>query len=472
VDVVPTVAVVGAGITGLATAWRLQRTAPGVRVLVLEQAARHGGALLAQALDVEGTVRADVGAEAMLARRPEAIALAEEVGLGEDLLHPATTRAAIYSRGSLHPMPRGTVMGVPGDPQALRGLLTEQEVARVAAEPALPAAPVTADVDVAGFVAGRMGAAVVERLVEPLLGGVYAGRADHLSLKATVPALWPAAMRGGSLLEEVRRQVGGSGTAVGSGSGAPVFAGIRGGVARLADRLRERLQERGVQVRTRACVQALRPDAGGWQLELGPAGRGAVLRADAVVLALPAGRAGRLLTGVAPQAAVELAGIRTASLAIGSFVVPASVLDGLHVSGFLVPPAEGRLVKAATFSSLKWEWLTATASGKAVVRVSIGRAGEERALQLPDAELLRAAAADLEDLLDRPVPVDSSVLTRWGGALPQYEVGHVERVERIRAAIAEQPRLAVAGASYDGVGIPACIVSADAAASAVLAALG
>ncbi|GAB2679409.1 protoporphyrinogen oxidase [Thalassiella azotivora] len=468
-----TVVVVGAGVTGLATAWRLHRSDPDCRVVVLEQADRVGGALLRGQVDPDLGLVADLGAEALLARRPEAVDLVREVGLGDDLVHPATSRAAIWSRGRLHPMPSGTHMGVPGDPQALRGLLTDEEVARAAAEPALPAVPVTGgDVDVASFVAARVGPAVVERLVEPLLGGVYAGHASRLSLRATVPVLWPAALHGSSLLDTVRQHTQGAGTAAGAGAGAPVFAGIRGGVARLVEGLRDRLAEGGVEVRTRACVQRLQRSGDRWRLELGPAGRGPVLQADAVVLTVPAPRAARLLADAVPAAAAELGEVRTASMAVGTFVLPASVLDGLDVSGFLVPPVEGRLVKAATFSTRKWDWLRQDAGGRAVVRVSVGRADEEEQLQRPDAELLDAAAADLGEMLRRPVPYRSAVLTRWGGALPQYDVGHVDRVERARAAVAAHGGLAVAGASYDGVGVPACVAGADAAARTVLAALG
>jgi oxygen-dependent protoporphyrinogen oxidase len=468
----PLVAVVGAGVSGLAAAWRLARSPGGPRVVVLEQAGRTGGVLLRR--PVPGApvpLVVDVGAEALLARRPEAVRLAREVGLGDALEHPATTRAAIFSRGALHPMPAGTLMGVPGDPESLRGLLTDEEVARAAAEPARDWSPLPGDVDVAGWVGGRVGAAVVDRLVEPLLGGVYAGHADRLSLRATVPALWPVAESGASVVEAVAARTG-----AGTAAGGPVFAGIRGGVARLAEALTVRLAEAGAQVRTGTCVQQLSPRAGGgWRLRLGPAAAPERLDVDGVVLALPAGRSARLLHGVVPDGAAALGEVRTASMALATVVLPGDALDGLGdgepLSGVLVPPAEGRLVKAMTFSTSKWAWVREAARGHAVVRLSVGRAGEERVLQRGDEDLLAAAVADAGELLGRPLQPLAGMVTRWGGGLPQYAVGHVDLVERVRSAVAEHAGLAVAGAAFDGLGVPACIASGEAAADRVLAGL-
>jgi oxygen-dependent protoporphyrinogen oxidase len=466
---VPTVAVVGGGLSGLAAAWRLERSPGRRRVVVLEQAARTGGVLHRRAVPGgPAGLTVDAGAEAMLARRPEAVGLAREVGLGEDLVYPETTRAAVWSRGHLSPMPGGTLMGVPGDPKALAGLLTPEEVALAAAEPGRRWPGVAADVDVAGWVSGRVGAAVVERLVEPLLGGVYAGHADRLSLRATVPALWPAAASGASAVETVAALAD-----TGTAAGGPVFAGLRGGVARLAEGLAAGLDD----VRTGACVHGLERLPGGrWRLHVGPRPAPEVLDVDAVVLALPPARSARLLARAVPAAAVELRRVRTASMALCTLVLPGGSLDGLGdgepLSGVLVPPVEGRLVKAMTFSSVKWAWVREAASGSDVLRLSVGREGEEQVLQRPDGALLAAAVSDAAGLLGRPLSPSAAMVSRWGGALPQYGVGHVELVARVSAAVAEVPCLALAGAAYDGLGIPACIATAEASAARVLAGLG
>jgi oxygen-dependent protoporphyrinogen oxidase len=476
----PVVAVIGAGISGLAAAWQLSTGPRPPRVIVLEATDLVGGKLR---VGTVGPLEIDLGAESVLARRPEAVELIRAAGLSDLLTHPVITRANVVRDGVLHPLPAGTLMGVPGDPVRLAGLLTAAEVARVAAEPGLPSEPLQHDVDVASWVAGRVGPAVVDQLVEPLLGGVYAGHARSLSLQVTVPALWQHARAGGSLLAAVRSLVGGATTgtpaanraanpAANPASGAaanpaPVFAGVVGGLGRLPLALADRLADRGVQVRSRTTVRGLQRTAIGWRLLIGPVPAHAHLDVDAVLLALPAAPAARLLAGPSPVAAAELAGVETASVAVVATVLERSALVGLPGSGVLVPPAEGRPVKAMTFSSAKWSWVDALDPQLAVVRLSLGRHREEAVLQRDDDELTALAVADAADLLGRPLrPVATRVL-RWGGSLPQPAVGHADRIARLRAAVAPLPGLAVCGAALDGVGIPTCIAAARLAADKI-----
>ncbi len=477
------VVVVGGGISGLAVAWRVHqglarrgRTSP---VLVLEQSPRTGGVLRRGWLSggpAALRLKVDLGAESLLARRPEALDLISELGLQEDLVHPRTSRAAIWSRGALHPMPPGTQMGVPSDVRTLGGLLTDEEVALAAGERGRAMARLGPDddLDVAALVAGRLGAAVVDRLVDPLLGGVYAGRADRLSVRATLPSLWPAARDGTSLLDAVAVALPAAGTAQG-----PVFAGLRGGVGRLAEVLEHRLRDAGVPIATRACVQQLRPAPGGgsgWQVLLGPAGQGPTIEARAVVLAVPAPSAGRLLSTVETSAAAELAGIEVASMALVTVLLPPGTLDGAgaaaELSGVLVPAVEGRVVKAMTFSSRKWQWVHEAAGGHDVLRMSVGRAGDPGDLRRSDEDLVRASVDDAAHLLGCRLPVLGSLVTRWGGGLPQYEPGHLALVDRVQSAVGSHAGLAVAGSAWGGVGVPACLATADAAAERVLAHLG
>jgi oxygen-dependent protoporphyrinogen oxidase len=461
----PTVAVVGGGISGLVAAWRLATTAsPDGRppaVVVLEQSPRLGGKLLVGAV---GDVPIDLGAESVLARRPEALDLFAELGLGADVVHPVTSSASVVRGGRLHPLPAGTLMGVPGRPETLARLLTPEEVERVAAEPSLPMTPVDDDVDVASWISARVGPAVVDRLVEPLLGGVYAGHADRLSLRVTIPQLWPAARAGGSLLAAVREAT--AGTA--GGAGEPVFAGLTGGVGRLPLVLAARLAALGVEIRTGVTVRALERTATGWRLVTGPAPAPEEVSADAVVLAVPPAPAARLLRNVVPLAATELAQVATASVGLVAALVRREALAGVPGSGILVPPIEGHPVKAATFSSAKWGWVDALDADHVVVRASLGRAGEEAVLQRDDAELAVLALADLGRLLGRELRPAATRVVRWGGALPQPAVGHAQAIERLDAAVADVPGLAVCGAAVAGVGIPACIGAAGVAARRVL----
>jgi len=228
------------------------------------------------------------------------------------------------------------------------------------------------------------------------------------------------------------------------------------------------LQRSGVALRPGTPVTGLEPTPTGWRVTT----RSEALEVDAVVVAVPATVAARLLARVAPAASVALAGIEAASVAVVTLAYAASAFPRkLAGSGYLVPAVEGRPVKAVTFSSRKWGHLAGADPGTVIVRASLGRYGDDGDLARDDADLARLAAAELADTVGvRGRPRDVRV-TRWDGALPQYAVGHVSRVARIRAGVAEHPGLAVAGASYDGVGVPACIASGRQAAAQVVTGL-
>lgn len=448
--------VVGGGIAGLAAAYASARD--GRDVLLLEGSDRVGGKL--RLAEVAG-VPVDVGAEAMLNRRPEGVSLAREVGL--EVVHPAVAESNIWSGGALHRLPR-TLMGVPLDVEGLASFapLAAADVARVRAERDLPASVVDGDVSVGELVETRFGRAVVDLLVEPLLGGVYAGHADLISARAALPQLVDHATRG-SVLEQA--------AAIPTTYDAPVFAGIPGGMGRLPEAV---VSVGRFQVRTGTVVRELARDGAGFRLTVGSAAAPESLTADEVVLATPAAATARLLAGVAPAAAAELAEVEAASVAVVTFAFRAADVGQLPGSGFLVPPAEGRAIKASTFSFAKWAWTREAGAGRGpggddllFLRTSLGRHREEATLQVPDDELVRVSLAELAEAVGlRATPVDAHV-QRWGGGLPQDALGHVERVVRVREAVAAVPGLAVCGAAYDGVGIPAVIGSAHLALTAL-----
>ena len=439
------VVVVGGGVAGLVAARGL--AAAGRDVLLLEGSPQIGGKL--RSAEVAGRA-VDVGAEAMLARRPEGLALVDEIGAR--VVHPTSATSAVWSRGALRAMPR-SLMGVPFDLDQLAAsaVLSPEGLARARAE-----APteVEDDVSVGDLVAARLGDELVDRLVEPLLGGVYAGHARRLSAAAAVPQLLAMARRG-SLLEQA---------AAVATSTTPVFAALPGGMGRLPGLV---VDGGGFEVRTSATVRALRrtssgASADGWTLTVGPTTSPETVEAAAVVLATPAAPTARLLGDVAPAAATGLAAIEAASVAVVTLAFRAAdVPDALFErSGFLVPPVERRTIKASTFSFAKWGWVRDLDPDVVVLRTSLGRHGEESTLQASDEGLVRASLADLAALAGITAsPVDTHV-QRWGGALPQYAVGHLDRVARSRASVADLPGLAVCGAAYDGVGIPAVIGSA------------
>ena len=472
----PHVAIVGGGISGLAAAFFLRDEA--VRVTVLEGSPRLGGKLSVSEI---GGVAVDEGAEALLVTRPEGTALIAEAGLGDQRTAPGPTSSAIWTLGALRPLPRRQFMGVPSDMAELAksGVLSDEGLARASRDLELPATARDGDVPVAGYIGARLGDEVVDRLVDPLLGGVYAGRSAELSFDATLPALAAASRQYRSLAEAARSLLPppASASAAGTRAGGSVFTTLTGGLGILPAYL---AKASGAEVRSAAMVRELAPAGSGWRLTLGSAAAPERVDADAVILAIPARPAGRLLAAVpAASAAVTAFGeISYASMAIVTLAYPRSAfpepgLAALGWSGYLVPAVDGRVVKAVTFSAVKWPHLAeATAVGAEpleIVRCSVGRIGEEALLQRADDELAALAAADLAAATGvRGAPAATRV-TRWGGALPQYTVGHLDRVATIRAAMAAQPGLAVCGAAYDGVGIPACVATARAAVSQVLA---
>lgn len=452
------IVVIGGGISGLAAAWRLAQRAPDADVLVLEAAPVVGGKL--RVAEVAG-LAVDVGAEAMLARRPEGVDLARAAGLADSLIAPLTTAACVRAGGALHPLPARTMLGIPSDLDALRrsGVLSDAGLSTVEGEPdRAPMPPLDQDVAVGALVRQRLGDEVADRLVEPLLGGVYAGRADELSLQATMPGL-AQLLRGGGSLVRAARSVTDTGPY--DPSAGPVFASLSGGLGRLPAAL---ASSGHFAVRTGVTVRSLRRTPTGFALDCGAAPAPELIEADAVIVATPAVKAARLLSVLAPTASAELSKVDAASVAIVTLAFrDASLPEG---SGLLVGVREGLRVKAVTLSSQKWP---GTPEGLTVLRASLGRAGETVDLQRDDSELIALVRHELRTLIRVDAEPVDTLVTRWGGGLPQYAVGHLDRIARIRTAVEAVPGLAVCGATYDGVGIPACVVSATSAADRVLA---
>jgi oxygen-dependent protoporphyrinogen oxidase len=450
------VVVVGGGIAGLAAAHRLRDANPDLDIVLLEQADRLGGKI--HTMSFAG-VPVETGAETFVVREQGAesavLALAGRVGLGDRLRHPSPAPAALAVDGGLRLLPVGTLMGVPADPSSVAGVASIVDADRYEGRPLLAEG---ADVAVGALVRERLGDEVVDRLVDPLLGGVYAGRADELSLAATIPGLHHAASQQSTLGAAVRQAL----AEAPRPDGSPVFASVHGGLTQLVDALAT-----SAEVRLGQTVRALERTGGSWRLTTGPTIAPVMVEADAVVLAVPAQPAARLLHPSAPEAADLVGQLRYASVALVSLALPQGTeLPGL--SGFLVPATEGYAVKAATFLTNKWPELAV--GGIVLVRASVGRIGEEAMLRHTDQGLIALVRDELPRLIGSrlPDPVAARV-NRWGGGLPQYGVGHVARVGAAREGL--PPALAVAGAAYDGVGIAACVRSGQAAAESVLNAL-
>jgi oxygen-dependent protoporphyrinogen oxidase len=454
------VVVVGAGISGLAAAQALASGPNPPQITVLEGSPRLGGKLAGD--ELEG-VPVDLGAESVLVRRPEALDLIRAVGLGDDIVHPEPISAGLWVGDRIRRIPP-TVMGVPMDAAATVDVLGAEAAETVAREAELPAPELTEDVAIGRFVADRMGSAVTEKLIDPLLGGVYAGKAEEISLAAAVPELYAKLKTAPSVLAATAelREAGKA------RAGQPVFAGIVGGVNRLIAALEKDLTERGVEIRRNLAVRRITRTARGYELEAGPVPAPTVLDADVVIVAVPASPAARMLADLVPAASTELARIEYASMAIVTLAVRKNDWpEDATGSGFLVPSVEGRTIKASTYSHAKWAWSAEAGGELAVLRASVGRLGEEYVLQRSDEELVALAISDLRLAMGLQGPVVGSLVTRWGGGLPQYAVGHLDRIDRVEAAVLAEPGLAVCGAAYRGVGIAACVASGGQAATRV-----
>jgi oxygen-dependent protoporphyrinogen oxidase len=421
--------VIGGGIAGLAAAWFLERR--DIDVEVHEASDRLGGKIVTG--EVEGRA-VELGPDAFLARVHDGVELCRALGLGDELIAPATGSAHLLLNGRLRPLPDGLVLGVPSDVVAVArsGVLSNLGLLRAAAEPFLPGRPLRRDASVGSVVRNRFGPEVFEKLVDPLVSGINAGRADDLSIDATTPQLSALARRDRSLLVGARR------ARQAAPAGGPVFLTVRSGLQRV--------------------IEALVADLRG-PVHLGaPVTSLADLDGDGVVVATPAFAAAELLEG---DAARELAAIPYASVMLTVLTYPlGAVRRHLDGSGFLVPRAEGRLMTACSWGSSKWpHW---AGPDRVVLRVSAGRSDDERAMALDDDELVARLHTEVASVLNITAEPDEAVVTRWPRSFPQYPVGHLDRVARIEAAL--PARVALAGAALRGVGIPACIASGRTAA--------
>jgi oxygen-dependent protoporphyrinogen oxidase len=451
-------AVVGGGISGLAAAWAGMQQ--GADVVVIEAADAPGGKL--RTSPVAG-IEIDEGADAFLARVPEAVRLCGELGLDDDLVSPATGTAYVWTDGALRRLPPEQLLGVPTDLDAVAasGILTTAGVERARADLTAPDDAPSGDEAIATLVRRRLGDEVLDRLVAPLLGGIWAGDCDLLSLRVAAANLAAARDRDASLIRgaaTLRAEAVEQGAVDG-----PVFLAPRGGVARLVDALAERLGER---LRCGAPVSGLEPDGAGWRLATGdgddPAAHRLPVLADRVVLATPAYVTARLLASRAPEVAAFLAGIDYASVVLTVLVVPREGIDHpLDGSGFLVPQSSGRLLTACSWMTSKWAHLGVDPS-TVILRASAGRAGDERAFAATEEELVVALIADLRDTMGLHATPTAVRVTRWERSFPQPRPGHLDALASAERALAERaPGLTMAGAWELGVGIPACIRAAD-----------
>lgn len=448
----PKVVVVGGGMSGLATAHFIHRhLGEGVQITLVEAEPQLGGKVATQEF---GGHLVDTGPDALLMRVPAMATLLKDLGFNDQLVAPASLGAHVWSRGRLRRLPTGTLFGVPDRlvPLVKSQLLSPMGLVRAALDLVLPRnRSLSDDPSIADLVAPRLGAQVFDRLVEPLLGGVHAGRAAELSARSTVPEIAALAQKNRSLylgLRRLRHHAAPS-------SGGPVLITLAGGLVRLIEALAAQLGKADVRLNTNVSLVAR--EGAGYRVDLAD---GQSIAADAVVLATPAFVSSRLLTDVAPDVATVLDEIPYVDVATIWLAYPPSAMGRpLDGTGFLIPPEEGKLLVGCTWSSAKWPHLHD--DNLVLIRCMVGRRGDTRWLSMDDQALVSGVHDELVESMGLTSgPIHQSI-QRWPSGMPQYVVGHQNRLDAMKASLSRLPGLYLTGAAFRGVGLASCVADAE-----------
>ena len=461
----PHVAVIGGGVSGLATAYFLRRGEEAPHVTVIEAADRLGGKVLTCQV---GEFPVDTGPDSLLGQ-PALRSLLEDLGLGDAVEPVAPLGFYVWSQGKLRRLPPGTLFGVPDRliPLLRSRLLSPLGVLRAGLDLVLPRRRLPDDASVAELLRPRFGTQLFERLVEPLLGGIHAGCANELSARSTVPDIDALVRANRSPYLAVRRLRHTAGQRS-TKRVRPAMVTLDLGLGQLITALTGALVETEIRLGTRAT--ALERTADGFQINVEDGSSRATLWADAVVVATPAFVTADLVESLAPTAATELRDVPYVDVATITLNYPADAIGRrLDATGFLVPPAEGRLVVGCSWLSAKWPHLSSETV--AVLRAMVGRSGDQRWASLDDATLIRRVHAELAEAVALSAEPLHTHLQRWPRALPQYTVGHQERLNKLDVALAKVPGLHVTGAAYRGAGVASCIAQAAETAALTLAGL-
>ena len=469
-----TVAVIGGGISGLSTAYALHERAAAagiqIRCTVVDAVPSWGGKIVTHRV---GDLVTEAGPDSFLSQKTAAIELCAKLGLTDQLINTNETskRACVFSQGRLRELPEGLVVISPNQlgPFLRSGLLSWAGLVRMGLDLAMPVKRSSIDESLASFFRRRMGRQAFERMLEPLMAGIYAGDAEQMSVQATFPRFVELEQQYGSVIRGMMtvRKTGLS--AASAGPKRTMFVTLKNGLSDLVDALVRRLTEEGVTLRSGTVVDALRVRShqpGRWMYDV-ILNDGSALSVDSLVLATPAYVSAELVRPLTPIAGGLLEMIPYASTATIAMAYPRAVVAGAAEGfGFVVPRAEGRDLIAATWTSLKWPHRAP--ADQLLVRCYVGGVGREAILQLDDRALVSRVREELASMCGVTAEPSYVEVNRWMKAMPQYTLGHLERLNQIEAALSRYGGLVLTGAGYRGVGIPDCIRDGAVAADRVV----
>ena len=464
------VVIVGGGISGLAAAYRLKQIASDVSITLIESDGRLGGKIITDRVDgfvIEG------GPDTFLSYKPRGLGLCRELGL-EGRLHGTNEkirRTYVMRRAKLYDLPEGLTGLIPSrfGPMIKTGLISLLGKLRMGLDYFIPAKSLNGDESLAQFVERRLGRELYERMIEPLMSGIYAGDGEQLSLAATFPQLRQTEIEHGSLVKGMlaakkngqhpERSSAGTQSKDAPKKKWAAFLTPTTGLAEIVEALQVRLNDVDIRLNTR--VKQVNRNSSTYTIDLD---NGTTLSADAVILATPAYITADLIASIDPEMATALRGIPYASTATVSVAYPLSDIPRpLNGYGYIIPRAEGRSILACTWTSTKFPHRAP--DGYGLMRAFIGRAGDDDVINLSDEQLLQMVRDELHDVLGITAAPMLHRIFRWPKAMPQYTLGHLDRLAVIDRQLIDHPGLFVAGNAYRGIGLPDCIASGETAAN-------
>ncbi len=461
------VVVIGGGITGLTAIYYLQKEIKEknlpIDVILIEASHRLGGKI--QTVTENGYV-IERGPDSFLARKTSAARLASEVGLENQLVNNSTGKSYVLVDNELHPMPGGSVMGIPTQmgPFVTTGLFSLQGKMRAAADFVLPRSNVKGDQSLGQFFRRRLGNEVVENLIEPLLSGIYAGDIDKLSLKATFPQFHQVEQKHRSLILGMKKttpkpQKNGNEPEKKKG----VFLTIKSGLQSFVDRIESKLDPNSVikGVKIDSIVQS--DGDSSYILQLN---NGEVMKTDSVIVTTPHQAVQSMFSHYDFfEHLKEMPSTSVATVAMG--FDEKAIKQDIDGTGFVVSRNSDYTITACTWTHKKWEH--STPKGKVLLRCYVGRAGDEAIVDLSDEQIEQIVLEDLKKIMDISMSPEFTIVSRWKDAMPQYTVGHKQRYEEMIKNVEHQlPGIFIAGSSFEGLGLPDCIDQGEKAVSNVL----